>query len=166
MFSKFKHIYLLIIIILLQSCSGGKIGDFLESSFEVKDDEKQTNNVKIQADANSVNIEDKNSIKDKKLTTNNKVLVNKKTIDNKQINKENEISSNQKKIVVKNDIRQNDSKQIRNFTPQTYRITVILRQADPTSPSENFSKVLRNSNLNFEIEKIERYFDKDVNDKK
>jgi len=154
------------IIILLQSCSGGKIGDFLESSFEVKDDAKKTNNVKSQADANSVNIEDKNSIKDKKLTTNNKVLVNKKNIDNKQINKENEILSNQKKIVVKNDIRQNDSKQIRNFTPQTYRITVILRQADPTSPSENFSKVLRNSNLNFEIEKIERYFDKDVNDNK
>ena len=34
MYDKFKKVCILIFIFLLQSCSGGKIGNFLESSFK------------------------------------------------------------------------------------------------------------------------------------
>ena len=34
MIFKIKGFFLLIFLVLLQSCSGGRIGDFLESSFE------------------------------------------------------------------------------------------------------------------------------------
>ena len=34
MYEKLKKIFILIFIFLLQSCSGGKIGNFLESSFK------------------------------------------------------------------------------------------------------------------------------------
>ena len=40
---------------------------------------------------------------------------------------------------------------------QTYRIVVILKDLDPTAPTEALTKILREFNFNFEIEKIERY---------
>jgi len=42
-----------------------------------------------------------------------------------------------------------------NYNPKSYRIFVILKKVDPSFPTENFSKVLRNGDINFEIEKIE-----------
>ena len=36
---------------------------------------------------------------------------------------------------------------------------VILKDVDPKYPIDELSKILRNSKLNFEIEKIERYQD-------
>ena len=47
MLFKIKKLFLLIFLILLQACSGGRVGNFLESSFdnlenpeEIKDDKK------------------------------------------------------------------------------------------------------------------------------
>ena len=40
---------------------------------------------------------------------------------------------------------------------QTYRIVLILNDLDPTAPTEALTKILREFNFNFEIEKIERY---------
>ena len=35
----------------------------------------------------------------------------------------------------------------------------ILKDVDPKDPTEDIRTILRNSDVNFEIEKIERYFD-------
>ena len=53
MFYKIKGFILLILIILLQSCSGGRLGDFLESSFdnlEKKTDKKSQKVLEKQID--------------------------------------------------------------------------------------------------------------------
>ena len=47
----------------------------------------------------------------------------------------------------------------RKIELQTYKIMLLLKDVDPKYPIDELSKILRNSNLNFEIEKIERYQD-------
>ena len=47
MIFKIKEIFLLIFLILLQSCSGGRIGDFLESSFENSERIEKSEETKI-----------------------------------------------------------------------------------------------------------------------
>ena len=56
-------------------------------------------------------------------------------------------------------IKTNDENTIKkrnkNYNPKSYRVFVILKKVDPSFPTENFSKILRNGDINFEIEKIE-----------
>lgn len=112
-----------IILILLQSCSGGRIGNFFESSFK--------------------NIEETKTKEDVKNNLKNKVL---KMSEKK--------SKNNKKISDKNIFLQNKA-----YQPKTYKIIFILKDVDPKDPTEDLRTILRNSDVNFEIEKIERYFD-------
>lgn len=149
-----NNLFVLIILILLQSCSGGKIGNFLESSFKnieekkIKEDVK--NNLKkkivikseISAEKNK-NIEEAKIKEDIKNNLKNKVLKNseKKSKNNKKISDKN--ISSKKRI----------------FQPKSYKIIFILKDVDPKDPTEDLRTILRNSDVNFEIEKIERYFD-------
>ena len=149
-----NNFFVLIILILLQSCSGGKIGNFLESSFKnieekkIKEDVK--NNLKkkiviksvISAEKNK-NIEEAKIKEDIKNNLKNKVLKNseKKSKNNKKISDKN--ISSKKRI----------------FQPKSYKIIFILKDVDPKDPTEDLRTILRNSDVNFEIEKIERYFD-------
>ena len=121
MFFKKKECFLLIFLILLQSCSGGIIGNFLESSFN--DLEKTSKNQDLQ-----------------------KNLLNKKDINSEKISKQknNKIKKSTKK---------------RNIELQSYKIILVLKDADPKDPTEEFSSILSNSEVNFEIEKIERILD-------
>ena len=117
MIFKKKEFFLLIFLIFLQSCSGGRIGNFIESSFN--DLEKTSKNEDLQ---------------------NN--LLNKNDIN---LEKEN------KKI-------KNLSKK-RKMELQSYKIIFILKDVDPKDPTEELSSILSNSEVNFEIEKIERILD-------
>jgi len=123
MIFKKKEFFLLIFLIFLQSCSGGSIGNFLESSFN--DLEKTSQNEDLQ---------------------NN--LVNKKILEkeNKEINgiKDKKIKKSTRK---------------RNIDLQSYKIIFILKDVDPKDPTEELSSILSNSEVNFEIEKIERILD-------
>ena len=123
MIFKKKEFFLLIFLIFLQSCSGGRIGNFLESSF--KDLEKTSQNEDLQ---------------------NN--LVNKKILEkeNKEINgiKDKKIKKSTRK---------------RNIDLQSYKIIFILKDVDPKDPTEELSSILSNSEVNFEIERIERILD-------
>ena len=123
----FKKIefFLLIFLILLQSCSGGRIGNFLESSFNYL--EKTSKNEDLQ---------------------NN--LLNKKDINLEKENKKFDDKKN-KKIM-------NLSKK-RKIELQSYKIIFILKDVDPKDPTEELSSILSNSEVNFEIEKIERILD-------
>ena len=143
MANKITNFVFLMSIFLLQSCSGGRIGNFLESSFKTNNSNKiapKDINKKSKSDINS---KDKNLLNKKEI--NNKI----KPIDeNKPLNIVNSIS-----------IKTNDSNTLKkinqNYEPKSYRIFVILKKVDPSSPTENFSKVLRDGDINFEIEKIE-----------
>ena len=105
----------------MQSCSGGRIGNFLESSFN--DLEKTSKNEDLQN-----NLLNKNDINSEKIL--------------KQ--KNNKIKKSTKK---------------RKIDLQSYKIIFILKDVDPKDPTEELSSILSNSEVNFEIEKIERILD-------
>lgn len=118
-----NNFFVLIILILLQSCSGGRIGNFLDSSF--KDIEEK----KIKEDI-------KNNLKNKVLKKSEKKSKNNKITSDKNISFQNS-----------------------KYKPKSYKIIFILKDVDPKDPTKDLRTILRNSDVNFEIEKIERYFD-------
>jgi DNA-directed RNA polymerase subunit F len=125
MIFKKKEFFLLIFLIFLQSCSEGRIGNFLESSFN--DLEKTSKNEDLQ---------------------NN--LLNKKDIN---LEKENKKFDDKKNKKIKNLSKK------RKIELQSYKIIFILKDVDPKDPTEELSSILSNSEVNFEIEKIERILD-------
>ena len=125
MIFKKKEFFLLIFLIFLQSCSGGRIGNFLESSFN--DLEKTSKNEDLQ---------------------NN--LLNKNDIN---LEKENKNFDDKKNKKIKNLSKK------RKIELQSYKIIFILKDVDPKDPTEELSSILSNSEVNFEIEKIERILD-------
>jgi len=183
MIFKKKEFFLLIFLIFLQSCSGGRIGNFLESSFN--DLEKTTKNEDLQN--NLVNkkilVKESKEIKDKKnkkiknvdklknLPENKKLLVK----ENKEINdKKNKKLKNvekpenfleNKKDLNSEKIPKQKNNKIKNFPKkrkielQSYKIIFILKDVDPKDPTEELNSILSNSEVNFEIEKIERILD-------
>ncbi len=149
-----NKLFIFIILILLQSCSGGRIGNFFESSFKnieetkIKEDVKNNLNNKIVIKSGGIvkknkNIEETKIKEDVKNNLKNKVL---KMSEKK--------SKNNKKISDKNIFLQN-----KVYQPKSYKIIFILKDVDPKDPTEDLRTILRNSDVNFEIEKIERYFD-------
>ena len=118
-----NNFFVLIILILLQSCSGGRIGNFLDSSFKDIEEEKIKEDIK-------------NNLKNKVLKKSEKKSKNNKITSDKNISFQN-----------------------REYKPKTYKIIFILKDVDPKDPTEDLRTILRNSDVNFEIEKIERYFD-------
>ena len=184
MISKTKEFLLLISLILLQSCSGGRIGIFLESSFdnlennnsleEIKNDKEKkkvlnsgnkennkSNLKKTKKQINSINISDK------KISLNSENNVN--NVNNEQVKKEkNSINDlNNKKLFnsekkldkTKEIIKDNKSLKKKKIELQSYKIIFILKDVDPKDPIKELSTILRNSEVNFEIEKIERFID-------
>jgi len=180
-----NKVFVLIILFLLQSCSGGRIGNFLESSFknieETKIKENIKNNQKNKIVINSGGISEKNkNIEETKIKENiknnqkNKIVVKsgriseknknieetkikddiKNNLKNKVLKKPEKKSKNNKKISDKN-----ISFQKKEYRPKSYKIIFILKDVDPKDPTEDLRTILRNSDVNFEIEKIERYFD-------
>jgi len=149
MILKKKEFFLFIFLILLQSCSGGRIGNFLESSFNdvektSKDDDSQNNfeNKKFVVEGNEeVNYE--NYEKSRQVENLKTDLVNEKdkNLEKIQQQKNNKIENSSEKGKIK---------------LQSYKIILILKDVDPKYPTEDLSTILRNSEVNFEIEKIER----------
>ena len=158
MILKKKEFFLLIFLIFLQSCSGGRIGNFLESSFN--DLEKTSKNEDLQnnlLNKNDINLEkenknfdDKKNKKIKKVEKPKNVPENKNDINSEKENKNFDYKKN-KKI-------KNLSKK-RKIELQSYKIIFILKDVDPKDPTEELSSILSNSEVNFEIEKIERILD-------
>ncbi len=191
MIFKKKEFFLLIFLIFLQSCSGGRIGNFLESSFN--DLEKTSKNEDLQnnlLNKNDINLEkenkkfnDKKNKKIKKVEKLKNVPENKNDINLEKENKKFNDKKNKKIKKVeklknvpenKNDINlekenkkfeDKKNKKIKNLSKkrkielQSYKIIFILKDVDPKDPTEELSSILSNSEVNFEIEKIERILD-------
>ena len=149
---KKKEFFLLIFLIFLQSCSGGRIGNFLENSFNdlektSKNEDLRNNlvNKKILEKENE-EINDKKNKKIKIVEKPEKYIENTKDINSDKI-------LNQKNNKIKKSIKK------RNINLQSYKIIFILKDVDPKDPTEELSSILSNSEVNFEIEKIERLLD-------
>ena len=141
--NKISNFVLLILLILLQSCSGGKLGNFLESSF------KYNNSNKISQSDNNEELKSNIIVEDKKLVNKTDKIIKRKLNDeNKPLNfvDSSSMKINDEKVIKKRNL---------NYKPKSYRIFVILKKVDPSFPTENFSKALRNGDIDFEIEKIE-----------
>ena len=185
MILKKKEFFLLIFLIFLQSCSGGRIGNFLESSFndleKTSQNEDLRNNLvnKEILEKEKKEIDDKKNKKIKKVENSKSVLEKKKDtnlekekkeIDDKQnkkikkVEKPKNVSVN-KKDLNSDEIQKKRNKKIKNLTKkrkielQSYKIILILKDVDPKDPTEELSSILSNSEVNFEIEKIERILD-------
>ena len=154
MIFKKKEFFLLIFLIFLQSCSGGRIGNFLESSFNDLGKTSQNENLQNNLlNKNDINLEkenkkfdDKKNKKIKKVEDSENFIENKKNINSEKIPKQknNKIKKSTKK---------------RNIDLQSYKIIIILKDVDPKDPTEELNSILSNSEVNFEIEKIERILD-------
>ena len=152
-----------LILLLLQSCSGGRIGNFLELSFsKIEEDESKSNENK--SNSQKVMLTKKN-FKDSNKTVINKTNKDFSKVTNeikikKQNLKSDEIINSQK--VIKKNINKDQNQKIKsNYDPQSYRVIIILEEVDPSAPTQKFSNVLKNSNILFEIEKIERFQEND-----
>tara|TARA_B100000965_G_scaffold112257_1_gene92677 strand:- start:2239 stop:2769 length:531 start_codon:yes stop_codon:yes gene_type:complete len=163
MYEKLTKLFLLILLFLLQSCSGGKIGDFLESSFENIDqdelDNTEVNSIKKKADKN---LKEKYSItkvnnQDSKLVKDISYPIIEKNIKEQNFIKGEAILEGNNEVIRQITPKAKNIKKKKNYRPESYRVIVILNEVDPSSPLENFSNVLKNSNLNFQIENIQRY---------
>ena len=186
MIFKKKELFLLIFLIFLQSCTGGRIGNFLESSFHdlektsknedlqnnlvnkkiVVKEKKEINGIKnkeikkveklknVPENKNDINLEKENKKFDDKKNKKIKKVVQPKNVpeNKKDINLEKE---NKKFDDKKNKKIKNLSKK-RKIELQSYKIIFILKDVDPKDPTEELSSILSNSEVNFEIEKIER----------
>ncbi len=191
MILKKKEFFLLIFLIFLQSCSGGNIGNFLESSFNdlkktSKNEDLQNNflNKKnINLEKENKKFDDKKNKKIKKVEKPKNVSENKKDINLekenkkfddkknkkiKKVEKPKNVSENKKDINLEKENKKFDDKKNkkiknlskkRNIDFQSYKIIFILKDVDPKDPTEELSSILSNSELNFEIEKIERILD-------
>ena len=152
MIFKKKEFFLLIFLMYLQSCSGGSIGNFLESSFndleKIKKIEEPKNTIENKKNTLKENkeINDKKNKKIKKVEKPENFIENKKDINSEKIPKQknNKIKKSTKK---------------RNIDLQSYKIIFILKDVDPKDPTEELTSILSNSEVNFEIEKIERILD-------
>ena len=158
MILKKKEFFLLIFLIFLQSCSGGRIGNFLESSFndleKTSKHEYLHNNLLNKKDINlekeNKKFDDKKNKKIKKVVKPKNNPENKKDINLKKENKKFDDKKNEK---IKNLSKK------RKIELQSYKIIFILKDVDPKDPTEELSSILSNSAVNFEIEKIERILD-------
>ena len=181
MIFKKKEFFLLIFLILLQSCSGGRIGNFLESSFndleELSRDEdlqknfiNKKNIVKENKDVNNKNFEKIKKVDKPKNALENKKVLSQENIEIKDINYGKIKKIDKLKSVLENKKDTNfeknqNNKKIKNSSKkrkiglQSYKIIFILKDVDPKDPTEELSTILSNSEVNFEIEKIERILD-------
>ena len=153
MIYKIKKNFLLIFLFLLQSCSGSTIGNFLETSFDNLDNINKS--------------EDRKDILENKKLLNQEIKVRKKK-DIKATKKEDrkDILENKKvlKLEKKSDKTKKNKKVNNSFKKsknelQSYKIIFILKDVNPQDPIKEFSTILKNSKVNFEIEKIERFLD-------
>jgi len=154
-----------LILFLLQSCSGGRVGNFLELSFRnIEDDEFRSIENSVKSEKVLINNKNLKNSNKPEIIKNNKDFPKATTTVNKQQKqnlKSEEINIRQKKVIKQNIVKDQNKKIKTNYEPQSYRLVIILKEVDPTDPSQKFSNVLKNANIFFEIEKIERFQEND-----
>ena len=145
-----KFFLIIVALIPLQSCSNTLIGEKLENSFEIIENpiiSKNTSKVKVQNKPNEIQ-KIKSSKKDEKKDSENfqENIVKNNSMSNKE-------RLSQKLIISKKKII---------FKPKPYRIILKLSGANPSAPAETVTAALRKAGIEFEVEKIERFDEKNL----
>ncbi len=178
MIFKIKDFFLIIFLILLQSCSGGRIGNFFERSFTNLENISQEDTLQTKLDKNEVAIQEKKENNQKNYKKTKKLEKQKNVLENNEVDNQEKKESNQEnykktkklkkqKNVLENkkDLKLQKIDKIKNSIKkrksdfQSYKLILILKNVDPKDPIEELSTILRNSEVDFEIEKIERSLD-------
>ena len=145
----FIRLFLIAILIPLQSCSKTQIGEKLENSFDNIENPtlESTNQIKSQNKLNEIK----------------RTKTSKKRYEEESENVEVNITKNYA-ISDKNTPITKSTKSIKKviFNPQPYRIILKLSAANPSAPAETVTKALRKAGVEFEVEKIERFDDKSL----
>ena len=145
----FIRLFLIAILIPLQSCSKTQIGEKLENSFDNIENPtlESTNQIKLQNKLNEIK----------------RIKTSKKRYEEENENVEVNITKNYS-ISDKNTPITKSTKSIKKviFNPQPYRIILKLSAANPSAPAETVTKALRKAGVEFEVEKIERFDDKSL----
>ena len=144
----FIRSFLIVPFFLVQSCSNTLLGEKLENSFDITESpstSEKTNN--------------------KKQKTSEKIKIKSRIKEDKK-EKENDFSNIIKENSISNKVRfsQKSTKSINKttFNPQPYRIILRLSGANPSAPAETVTKALRKAGVQFEVEKIERFDEKNL----
>ena len=144
------RLFLIAIFIPLQSCSNTLIGEKLENSFDIIEApviSESTSKVKVDNKQKKIkNIK----LRKSDLEEENRNIPVKITKSNSTSNKERP--------------RQKSTKSIKKliFNPQPYRIILKLSGANPSAPAETVTNALRKAGVEFEVEKIERFDEKNL----
>ena len=144
----FIRSFLIVILLPLQSCSNTLVGEKLENSFDINEETKTLGKTNNKTQKLNEKTKIKSRIKDDKKENEN---------DFGYIFKENSISN-------KDRLSQKSIKSIKKtiFNPQPYRIILRLSGANPSAPAETVTEALRKAGVQFEVEKIERFDERDL----
>ena len=146
----FIRLILIAILLPLQSCSNTLIGEKLENSFDIKENATIPRNTN-KLEAQNKLIEKEKNKSDKKEEEGDGENVRGNNIKNNLISNKDRLSKKSTKLI---------EKEI--FNPQPYRIILKLSAANPSAPAETVTKALRKAGVEFEVEKIERFDEKDL----
>ena len=144
----FTGLFLIAGLVTLQSCSNTLIGEKLENSFDLEENSTVLDDTAKAKDLNKLK-------KLKKVKLNNTYNFKENKNINGDIKKENSTA-------IKDRFSQNLNKSTKKviFTPQPYRIILKLSGTNPSAPAETVTKALRKAGIQFEVEKIERFEEK------
>ncbi len=139
----FIRSFLIVTLFPLQSCSNTLIGEKLENSFSLTENQKTSEKKLI----------------DNLQKANEKIKIKSRIKDDKKANENDSINIIKGNSISKKDrLSQKSTKSIKTtiFNPQPYRIILRLSGANPSAPAETVTEALRKAGVQFEVETIER----------
>ena len=142
------RLLLIIILIPIQSCTNTSIGERLGNSFDSTDNQRNL-------------VKSNNKIK----KINQKLQIEPKSQESMKENENDYVRTNKENSISKSSrISQRSIKSIKKtiFNPQPYRIILKLSGANPSAPAETVTEALRKAGVQFEVEKIERFYEKNL----
>ena len=140
---KFIKLFLIAIVLPLQSCSNTLIGEKLENSFALNENPKTSEQTNSQPQKlNEVKIIKSRRKDDEKENDNDFANIIKENSTSNKDRPRPKPGKSKKKII---------------FNPQPYRIILRLSGANPSAPAETVTEALRKAGVQFEVEKIERF---------
>ena len=142
------RLLLIIILIPIQSCTNTSIGERLGNSFDSTDNPRNL-------------VKSNNKIK----KINQKLQIEPKLQESMRENEDDYVRTNKENSILKSTrISQRSIKSIKKtiFNPQPYRIILKLSGANPSAPAETVTEALRKAGVQFEVEKIERFYEKNL----
>ena len=144
----FIRLFLIVSFLSLQSCSNTQIGEKLENSFDTAE------NPMISGKTNN---KPQKTSEIPKIKSRQKDVRKENDDDFENIIQRNSIA-NKDRLIQKT---KNSGKKV-IFNPQPYRIILRLSGANPSAPAETVTEALRKADVQFEVEKIERFNDGDL----